>query len=138
MQTTANRFTHQSWFPPSYPSLPLRAVLACASQTLMNITNTIYSVTEGSKLRQEPTVLRKEQSLTGVTSPISRQGLVLRELTWADCSQTEELPIAHTRPHKKDSFVQQVVISTALSGSCIQVGLAMPSFSFSPTAMRCP
>lgn len=101
MQTTANRFTHQSWFPPSYPSLPLRAVLARASQTLMNITNTIYSVTEGSKLRQEPTVLRKEQSLTGVTSPISRQGLVLRELTWADCSQTEELPIAHTRPCKK-------------------------------------
>lgn len=46
-------------------------------------------------------MLRKEQSLTGVTSPISRQGLVLRELTWADCSQNEELPIAHTRPCKK-------------------------------------
>lgn len=68
---------------------------------LMNITTTIYSVTEGSKLYQEPTVLRKEQPLTGVTSPISRQGLVLRELTWVDCSQTEELPIAHARPCKK-------------------------------------
>ena len=59
-----------------------------------------------TKLHQEPAVIKKAQSLTGAMSPVSRQGLVLRELTWAGCSQPEEPPIAHTRPRTKDSFVQ--------------------------------